>query len=373
MSSKLENPSRLVTEAEYAIIGAGFAGLPTAYFLTKAGKRCVILEQESKIGQHASGRNAAFFRHFGEDVRMLTMAIESGRLLEEMGAKPLLRTTGSLLFGSPQRMDRFVKIAGNALECERLSRGDIVKRFSFLERGNFHEAIFVPADGVLNIKALLQLFVDGACGKGAKLMTDCQVVGVEEGMHGVSLKTKRGKINCRIVINATGAWSSSLAKALGGPVIPFTPLKRQLHKLRRPAWLQHSHPFFWHFEDHIYFRADGNYVLVGVCEEIPTTPGDEVLTKDYLERLKSRLQECCPQLATCKQVSSWACQRSFSPDRLPVVGWDPKRSWLFWVSGLGGQGVSLSAVLGKLASDRLLAGKDKLDDGDDFLSPARFT
>jgi D-arginine dehydrogenase len=49
-------------------------------------------------------------------------------------------------------------------------------------------------------------------------------------------------------------------------------------------------------------------------------------------------------------LRSWAGLRSFTPDRTPVVGFDPLAEGFFWLAGQGGYGIQTSAALGPLAA-----------------------
>jgi len=54
---------------------------------------------------------------------------------------------------------------------------------------------------------------------------------------------------------------------------------------------------------------------------------------------------------------TWGGLRTFSPDGLPVVGFDPGADGLFWLAGQGGYGIQTSPALSKLAA-ALVAGRD---------------
>jgi D-arginine dehydrogenase len=47
---------------------------------------------------------------------------------------------------------------------------------------------------------------------------------------------------------------------------------------------------------------------------------------------------------------SWAGLRVFSPDRTPVVGFDPAAEGFFWLTGQGGYGIQTAPALGRLAA-----------------------
>jgi D-arginine dehydrogenase len=73
----------------------------------------------------------------------------------------------------------------------------------------------------------------------------------------------------------------------------------------------------------------------------------------------------------------WAGLRVFSPDRTPVVGFEPTAPGFFWCAGQGGYGIQTSPALGRAAAALALGGglpSDLLDLGltAQCLSPLRF-
>jgi D-arginine dehydrogenase len=72
--------------------------------------------------------------------------------------------------------------------------------------------------------------------------------------------------------------------------------------------------------------------------------------------LVDKLLMHAPGLADISLRRSWACLRTFAPDRLPVIGWDPEIDGLFHVSGLGGFGVTTSLAIGEVASTLICGG-----------------
>ena len=69
-----------MVKTDVLIIGGGVAGLSTAYFLGKSGqKKVIVLEQEKKLGGHASGRNAGMLRQALPDPILAAIARDSRR------------------------------------------------------------------------------------------------------------------------------------------------------------------------------------------------------------------------------------------------------------------------------------------------------
>jgi D-arginine dehydrogenase len=54
-------------------------------------------------------------------------------------------------------------------------------------------------------------------------------------------------------------------------------------------------------------------------------------------------------------ASKWAGLRSFTPDRLPVAGFDPAAPGFFWLAGQGGFGLQTSPAMA-LAAEALATG-----------------
>src|SRR5438552_190490 len=96
----------MADRAEVVIVGAGVAGAATAYHLTRAGVRdVVLLEREAAPGAHASGKNAGLIRRVTEDDRWLYhLAQEGADALAspppDLAPGPLMRVTGSVLLAS---------------------------------------------------------------------------------------------------------------------------------------------------------------------------------------------------------------------------------------------------------------------------------
>ena len=51
---------------------------------------------------------------------------------------------------------------------------------------------------------------------------------------------------------------------------------------------------------------------------------------------------------------TWAGLRTFSPDRLPVVGFDSEKEGFFWLGGQGGYGIMTSPAMARLAAELIV-------------------
>jgi glycine/D-amino acid oxidase-like deaminating enzyme len=74
-----------------------------------------------------------------------------------------------------------------------------------------------------------------------------------------------------------------------------------------------------------------------------------------------------------RMLANWAGLRTFSPDRVPVIGFAPADPAFFWLAGQGGYGFQSSAAAARLAAD-LIGGRPPQIAAAlvTALSPARF-
>ena len=156
--------------------------------------------------------------------------------------------------------------------------------------------------------------------------------------------------------------SSLLPLGLGRaswPPVRSTPLKcfrRHLFVSGDAEFLPRDAPLVWDLDIGYYVRPEGAGLLLCPCDETEHPPGMPAVDPEAEALLADKLLKHAPGLADISLRRSWACLRTFAPDRLPVIGWDPEIDGLFHVSGLGGFGVTTSLAIGDVASTLICGG-----------------
>ncbi len=354
------SPPSIPARARVVVVGGGFAGAATAYHLARAGVPDVlILERESTCGYHASGRNAGLCRQLTDDELVTDLAVRGADFLRNppagFSSAPIFRQTGSLLISAhPIRLDQLGSRALlHRLPSERLDRDGLLARWPRLSGLPAAGAVLFPTDGVIDIHALLQGFLAGARAAGAQVELNVEVRKFRHGRDpsSVTVETNRGSVVASCVVNAAGAWAGEIGKRAGSGAVQFTSLQRHLFLTDRVPNLDLQAPFFWYVDqEEMYGRPEGNGFLLSGCDAVEMPPGDARVMPGAAAELADRLRRLTPWLADLNQTRSWACMRTFAPDRRPVIGWDPKVGWLFWVAGLGGHGATTCAAVGHLAA-----------------------
>ena len=113
----------------------------------------------------------------------------------------------------------------------------------------------------------------------------------------------------------------------------------------------------WALGVEVYFRPESGGVLASPCDEIPWPPSLPPTDAGALETLADRLAQLAPRLGQAAVRRAWACLRTFAPDRVPVIGADPRVAGLYWLAALGGSGMSVGVGAGELLA-ALVAGRD---------------
>lgn len=337
------------------IIGAGFAGASTASALARAGfGPGLVLEREPMFGVHASGRNAGIVRLVDEDPLIRTLALRSLERLRtlQLEGAPVMRETGGLSLATRLQADALFErhtalLAAGLTTTAVLTAAQARARFPFLSVFDFDLALWCPAEGIVDIHALLTLYLQQARRMGFTFRPRCPVDGliIEAGrVKGVCVAGE--EIRAEIVVDATGAWAGRIGRP---EPLPLRPLRRHLCVTgRTPGWDRDA-PYVWMWSDEFYCRSEAGGLLMSPCDET-ASQAPPATDPAAIDLLADRLTRYAPGLLDLPLRRSWACLRTFTPDRRPFVGPDPALPGLYHVSGLGGFGMMTSAAIGEAAA-----------------------
>ncbi|HZI93871.1 MAG TPA: FAD-binding oxidoreductase, partial [Patescibacteria group bacterium] len=170
----------------------------------------------------------------------------------------------------------------------------------------------------------------------------------------LGVETTAGRFESDWVVNAAGAWAGPLASLAGLEDPGLVSYRRHLFGSAALEGIDPSWPWVWDLPHDVYFRVDGDRLLLCACDVEPHPPAAPEVSQAVAEDLASRLAAALPMAAMVKVESARACLRTFAPDRRYVIGPDPRLEGFFWVAGLGGTGATSGAAVGELAAGLLL-------------------
>jgi len=330
------------------ILGAGFAGAATAWALARRGARAIrtiVLEREVSPGRFASGRSAGLGRQLAEDDATTALTVRGAAILRDELAAAWRPCGGILSFDQTVALDDYVARAARfGVPVERLDAAGVAARWPGAEALAIAGALHIPSDGVIDIAVLL-----GALLRDARIVCEApaQAIVPAPSGGGVRVVTRRGTVEARVVVDATGAWAGEVT---GDP--PLTAFKRHIYVLK--AGVAPASPFLWHLgAGEVYVRGDGGALMISPCDASITAPADQQPDATGDAALRARLAGSAWRDAPV--IRGWACQRAFTPDRTMRLGRDPARPWLVWAAGLGGHGATAAPAVGERVADACLA------------------
>ena len=342
----------MVVVKRIIIVGGGIAGLSAAWHLARSGAgRVQLLERESLLCTHASGRNAAIFRPLEADSTLAGLARRSLELFQELSPeRPLVDSTGLMLLAKTlvplEPIARTARAVGTpcVLEAPR----EVSARLTGLCTEGWY-GLYGATGGVLDIHTLTEALGRVSRALGVEVRSNSGVLRVvTRGAGVVGVETSQHEmLEADVVVLAAGAWNVELGMS-AGVALPFTPVRRHLALLAPEQTLPTGMPAVWSLDDEVYFRREGARVLTSPCDETVWAPGIPQAEVQCLEGLAAKLGGIDAGLGRAQVVRYWACLRTFVPDRRPVIGGDPRVSGIYWLGGLGGFGMTTAVAAGEL-------------------------
>ena len=371
-------------EADFLVIGAGVAGASVAYRLAEHGS-VIMAEMESQPGYHTSGRSAALYSKRYKNPAIRGFAAASGAFLESppegFAEAPLLTPRGLLIIGREDQADavadQFTPDQIRDGVAESLSVDDAVDLVPCLNRDYLGAAMLVPAASDIDVNGLHRGFLAASSRAGVKLITDASITKLTYAHDKWTAETPQGALQARVIVNAAGAWADEVATMAGIGGLGIQPLRRTCIPFEPPtgpepaAW-----PMAMDAEEEFYFKPEDGRILASPCDEHRRPPTDAQPEEIDIAHGVDRVEKAT-SLKVSRITHSWAGLRCFMPDRLPVVGADPRAEGFIWLAGLGGFGMMTSEALGRAAAAaavRATLPKDITDAGVEAsaVAPERF-
>ncbi len=346
------------------IIGAGMAGVSTAYFLTRKGLRnIIILEREKIAGTQSTGRNAAILRTMIPNPLLNQIACQSaGFYLNPpagFSSEPLVDRVGVYLVASAEHAGTLKSWCDDnpGAGIQQMDTSRVYAQVPVLAPG-LTAAAYKPDDGVLDVHSILQGFIRGACHAGAELRLSCEFKELKTRNGQVQgVETSDGFVEASKVVVANGGWAS-ISNTFNGYSLPFEPYRRHLLVTEPLSQVSPRWPVIWVVGEEFYFRPESGGLLMSGCDTVKVTPEQgETTDPAELERIAAKASHWLPSLADARVARAWSGMRTFVPDDLFVIGADPRLQGLYWVAGLGGHGITCAPFVGTLAADWIAEGK----------------
>ncbi|MBL8650191.1 MAG: FAD-binding oxidoreductase [Sphingopyxis sp.] len=349
----------LPSETDILIVGAGIAGASLAASIAPF-RRVLMIEAEDGPGYHATGRSAAFWQesYGGTGVQPLTAASFDTLAKPDpaFSDRAFLSPRTAVMLGRRNEaaaIDGFVaEFTAQGVEVARLSPGALADQIPGLDPA-WSEAAFEPSCRDIDVAALHAAYLRAAKRGGASLAVRTPLLSARRGGGGWMVETGQGAIRAAVIINAAGAWADRIALACGSAPVGIQPYRRTLVQVRLGVPTPAALPLIGHIGGDFYFKGEGEgRIWLSPHDEAPSDPCDAAPEEIDVAMAIDRLQSVVDwSIAAVER--KWAGLRSFTPDRLPVFGFDPAIPDFFWCAGQGGFGIQTAPAIAALAAAQL--------------------
>ncbi len=332
---------------DFLVIGGGIAGTSAAARLSELG-RVTLLEMESALGYHASGRSAALYEaNYGKPS---TIALNKASLAYHKETE-VLSDRGLLLIGTSDKADAFDADVAT-MSLGRITVEEALDMVPTLNAKVIDRAAHDPHAWDIDTDKLLQSFAKRLRDNGGKIVTGARVSGIARMDSGWCV-TAGEDFDARSIVNAAGAWGDEIAKMAGVAPIGLQPLRRSMGRIPAPGGLDVSRwPMLFGPGEDWYAKPDAGALLVSPADEDPMEPhdafADDMILAEGFARYEAHVTEPVTRL-----LSSWAGLRTFAPDRSLVIGPDPHQRDFIWCAGQGGYGMQSSPGASQFLADTI--------------------
>ena len=342
------------------VIGAGIIGLLIAWYLTREGKRVLVIDRNIP-GRESSWAGGGIISPLYPDrypvLKPLVQrsaaaySLLAGELYRKTGIDPELLASGLIVLDSPQDDVGLPERNGGICLSKR-------------ELANLEPLLQAPATGGLFYGDVCQVRNPRFIAALKQALANERVEFLEETVatafqssHGElqAVLTNKGSIEAERCVIATGAWTGDLLHRTG-LWLPIRPIRGQMIVLHSPEHriahiLVHQHRY-------LIPRRDGRILVGSTLEYGGYSKQGTVEAAESLRRFAGTL---VPSLGQEFIEHHWTGLRPGSPDEAPFIGEHPLIKRLFICAGHYRNGFATGPASALLVVDMMLNRKEHVD------------
>jgi sarcosine oxidase subunit beta len=354
---------------DVVIVGGGVHGLAAAYYLAaNHGITNVAVLDKGYIGSGGSGRNTAILRSnylTPGGVRFYDRSMQLyRRLATELDYNVMFSQRGHLTLAHSDASLRTMRWRAEVnkaegVDSEVVGPAEVKRLVPFLDvsmaaRYPVLGALYHPPGGIIRHDAVVWGYARGASAHGAHIHQNTEVIGIDlAGGRVRGVKTARGDIATRVVLNATAGWSTLIAD-MAGVALPVTTSPLQA------AVTEPVKPFLGTVivsgTLHVYVSQTDRGELVFGASVDPFTSYSMRGSLEFIEGLAGHVLQLMPALAKVRVLRQWAGLCDMTPDFSPIMGNTPVEGFLVDV-GWGTYGFKAGPVSGEAMAQCIASGK----------------
>lgn len=365
--------------SEIVIIGGGVVGVSIAFHLAQRGRTDVtVLERKSLTNGstwHAAGL-VGQLRSSASLTQLMQTSVRTYQTLEEQTGYPTgWHGVGGLrVASSPERWEELQRVytqgKGFGFDIHLVDAAEACSLFPLLEREGVYGATWTPSDGYVDPNQLTFSFAAGARSAGVRIVQNCRVEAIERhGRRVTAVQTEQGRIECDVLVNATGMWGAETAR-LADVNLAVNAVEHQYVVTEKSADIPADLPTFRDPDARFYLKPEGGALVVGGWETgtracwrtIPRDLGAQLFTphEDRFEVIAEGAAQRVPVFGDLG-IQTWVNGPiPFSPDAEPLMGLTEDLDNLFHCCGFSA-GIAAAGGAGHAMANWIVDGDPGMD------------
>ncbi|MBB6454717.1 gamma-glutamylputrescine oxidase [Salirhabdus euzebyi] len=359
-------------QCDVVIIGGGYSGLSTSYFLQQKGSKTIVLEKDL-VGSGASGRNggevltgymgsaSSLIKKKGVEAarKMYQLSLDSIDLIETIiesnNIDCAFTRNGSLLAAYRPSDIEGMKKEQEVLERNFNHKVKVIEphdmqtelKTTFYHGGRIDEksAHFHPLNYALGLAEAAEKF-------GSTIYENSEALKVERDANNkVVVTTKNGRVIADEIVIVTNGYSGDLNKKIKRTIVPVESimiatetLSKELVEdlIKNNRAVSDTKNLLYYFR-----RTSDNRMAFGGS-------GRSANKKDQLqlfEKLRDGMVSVFPELKDAKIEYQWGGKVAITKERLPYIG--QLDDGTYFAYGYAGHGAAMSTLMGQLLARRI--------------------
>lgn len=351
-------------ETDTVVLGLGAMGSAALYHLALRGIPAVGLERFAHVHDRGSTHGTSrVFRVLYPQALYTEMgrgAQAQWRELERRAGVSLLSLCGQMVMAHPDNapLKTGVEVLAS-LEEEHalLSPEEIRGRFPSLHPPAGKIGCWIPRAGILAPEDALRALIGVAREKGARILDQRQVQGLEHRGNGFEIAADDIRIRCQRVICTAGAWTAGLFPAIV-PNLKVTRQQRFHFQCEDMSDLQPAHvPVYGDYDREFYGFPTWRKTLVVADDTQGDTVDPDAVDRNPDPQVRDRLTQWVEELfpdRSWRHVRTETCLYTNTPDDGFVLDWHPAWPGLVMGAGFSGHGFKFTPLIGSLLVQMVL-------------------
>jgi sarcosine oxidase, subunit beta len=356
------------------IIGAGSIGTPAAYCLSKSGQKVLVIDSGASVGQGSNKKAIGGIRATHSDPTKIELCKRSIDIIshwqEQTGDDIEWYAGGYCFVAYRDQEEKTLRSLVDyqsqyGLNVHWLDNKQTLEVVPDFNPNGLIGSSYSPEDGNASPLLTIHSYYVQSLQVGCEYRFNEPVISLlRENNRLIGVRTSQGEYQCRVVINAAGAWARQISEMVEIP-LPVTPdshesaitepvnrfLKPMIVDIR-PSPGSANYYFYQHSTGQLIFCITPN----------PSIWGDSTQeTSEFLPLVARRMVDLMPRLAKIRVRRTWRGLYPMTPDGSPLVGWATEVDGFLQAAGMCGQGFMLGPALGELLT-RMVIQSTTLED-----------